>query len=655
MRLPRARASLLLAILGSLLAPAARAADAPPPPKWDPVPAVDWSKIRLADFADDELDLPYYLHRFHTVVEGVTESGPNRGFMSIPVWRGRDKNQQGPWNARVMESHLTLAFFYATPRPWNPYFASPAVRQRLEAMLTFWGDMQNADGRFSEYGPKQWNLPATAFATKFMGQTLTLLRAAGDKAPIDPALLKRVADCDRKAILATLTRDDLYKHGKSYTNQYLNVFAGAAAYLNLFPDEKEIAPLMRQKFADADRDFRSPAGYYYEADGPDFGYTLHTTESDLELTYRYFRPLDVLGAGSRAAGGDPALPLATSRAAYESEIADTIEKQSAAWNEWLGYNLLRQPDGSVFVLNRGCQTRQNQAVWPRQDGALCARVEEARAFATSREERQQWCAEQRKKLAADWGQFNDRPSGEAGYAVSPYIFLQRAYPPYYPPQEERDAAVGKLPYLARNNFTHQRVDDRIPAVFTFVRRPSYYAAFNSGPQITKQQRLGLGLLWSPKFGALVQSQTNTADQAWGTKVNGADNVYEAGDLLAEFTVDDRPVTPQPGNRDLPGTTLVARYKMGTTGHKTLVFADDHVEVRIEQPGGFTEQIPLIGEVDEKAFVNDHQLALHELTIEFPGGVEHHLAPPKTVNNSMPITVLTLSARESLTYSLRFSP
>src|SRR5690349_12899382 len=103
MRVPVARTFLLLAILGSLLAPAARAAEAPSPPKWDPVPAVDWSKVRLADFTDEELDLPYYLARFKSVAEGVTESGPNRGFMSIPVWRGRDKNQQGPWNARVME------------------------------------------------------------------------------------------------------------------------------------------------------------------------------------------------------------------------------------------------------------------------------------------------------------------------------------------------------------------------------------------------------------------------------------------------------------------------------------------------------------------------------------------------------------------------
>src|SRR5215203_5909850 len=141
-------ASVIALLLVTIVATVLRAEPATQP-AWDPVPRVDWSTIWLDDFADDELDLPYLLNHFHIVVQGVTENGANRGFMSIPVWRGRDKNQQGPWNARVMESHLSLAFFYATKRPWNPYFAAPAVRQRLEAMLTFWCDMQNPDGRFS--------------------------------------------------------------------------------------------------------------------------------------------------------------------------------------------------------------------------------------------------------------------------------------------------------------------------------------------------------------------------------------------------------------------------------------------------------------------------------------------------------------------------
>jgi hypothetical protein len=32
--------------------------------KWQPVAPVDWSKVKLDDFSDDELDLPYFLHHF---------------------------------------------------------------------------------------------------------------------------------------------------------------------------------------------------------------------------------------------------------------------------------------------------------------------------------------------------------------------------------------------------------------------------------------------------------------------------------------------------------------------------------------------------------------------------------------------------------------
>jgi hypothetical protein len=187
--------------------------------------------------------------------------------MTKPVWRGRDKNQQGPWNARVMESHLTLAFFYCTDRPWNPYFGSRDVRDRLEAMLTFWCDMQNDDGRFSEYSAKHgtsrrrrsrrssW---ADADAAPSRGRegadrpgTAEARDRRGPKG--DP----RDADDRRPVRARQALHEPVHEH-----------LRGAAAYLDLFPDDaKEIRALLDKKFADADRDFRSPCGYFYEADG----------------------------------------------------------------------------------------------------------------------------------------------------------------------------------------------------------------------------------------------------------------------------------------------------------------------------------------------------------------------------------------------------
>jgi len=73
---------------------------------WPPVPPVDLAALSPADFADDELDIPYYLHHFHTIANAIVEHGENRGFIAISVWRSEKDNK--PYNARVMESHLSL-------------------------------------------------------------------------------------------------------------------------------------------------------------------------------------------------------------------------------------------------------------------------------------------------------------------------------------------------------------------------------------------------------------------------------------------------------------------------------------------------------------------------------------------------------------------
>ena len=107
-----------------------------------PVAPVDWSELTTADFTDHELDLPFALAHFHRLANGVRREQPDRGFIDLHVWRNAKDNR--PYNARVMENHLSLAYFYCTRRPWNPYFGQPAVRQQLEAALEFWCGMQLA-------------------------------------------------------------------------------------------------------------------------------------------------------------------------------------------------------------------------------------------------------------------------------------------------------------------------------------------------------------------------------------------------------------------------------------------------------------------------------------------------------------------------------
>lgn len=236
-------------------------------------------------FADDELDLPYYLVHFSRVAESVTPDGPNRGFLSLSVWRDQKDNK--PHNARIMENHLSLAFFYTTKRPWNVYYGAPGLRDRLEAALDFWCRIQSPQGAFSEYKPEGWNLAASAFATKFMGRTLRMLREPGAP-PVDPALLQRVEAAQRKAIVFVLTDADMWKHGLTFSNQFTNVWPGALAWLKLHPDDKEVRSLLEKRLADSAA-FQSPAGYFYEADGADWSYNLGTHHSNLRAAYFYAR------------------------------------------------------------------------------------------------------------------------------------------------------------------------------------------------------------------------------------------------------------------------------------------------------------------------------------------------------------------------------
>ena len=269
-----------------------------------------------------------------------------------------------PYNARIMENHLSLAYFYCLDRPWNVYRGHPACA-RLEAALDYWCKIQNEDGRFSEYGPGKWNLAATAFATKFMGQTLTLLNSGP---PIDQTILRRVVEADRKTIRLVLTDDELYEAGRRYSNQYTNVWSGALAYLKLYPDQ-EIEQLLRHKIVESKSEFQSPAGYFYEKDGPDWSYNLGTHQTNL--------------AAARHFTDDAAL--------------------MAIWNEkdrrffdWLSYNAVLEPDDSAFYMNRAVETRKSVAYIRREPQGLfslvtppVAHVPRSVPFCVTREEMDQ--------------------------------------------------------------------------------------------------------------------------------------------------------------------------------------------------------------------------------------------------------------------------
>ncbi|MCH8524000.1 MAG: T9SS type A sorting domain-containing protein [Balneolales bacterium] len=546
---------------------------------WNPLPSVnisgispevigDWLVDRPASQGPDH-DINYYIAHFHRVANAVRTSDPNKGFIDISVWRHAADNE--PYNARIMESITTLAWFYTQEQDWNPYYGDEDLRKILEAALSFWVSIQNADGRFSEYGENRWNLAATAFATKFMGQTLEFL---AEGPPIDETIHQQVREANRKALMVVFTDDTLYSHGIRFSNQYGNAFTGALAHLSLNPDDSELREAFETRLETSLNDFQSPAGYFYEHFGPDWSYAFGTHHSNVLMAWHYAR--------------------------HNPELAAHYAEEHAKFIDWLSYNAVLQPDGINFVLHSSIQSRQSRNTLARLESPLSEVVPLARAFNTTQEEAEQRLASVRQRITSGWTNIPSLQVGNfSGYSA--YAFLHRDHYRWNPTEAQRQQAVESLPYLASDNFIHQRVDDLTYFETTFVRKKDYYAAFSAGEPQREQQRYGLGLLWSPVAGALLQSQSRSNDAAWGTQTISGRIVtpWEAMPLEAVYTLDGVTIEPEAGVGDLDGQLLEISYSLGSTGifsgigTKKLTFEQEDIKVEIIHESPFKEILPLV--------------------------------------------------------------
>jgi hypothetical protein len=463
-----------------------------------------------------------------------------------------------------------------------------------------------------------------------MGETLRLLRSGPS---IDANLHRRVVEANRKAILAVLTDPELYEHGRRFSNQYSNVWAGALAYLSLYPDP-EIAGKLTAQVVRARDDHQSPAGYFYEQDGPDWSYNLGTHHSNLHMAWHYARG---------------------------TALGERFAEETQRWYEWFGYNAVPEPDGSGFTLNRGIETRTlrpfvtdaGQAV--SEVGNLMAdEVEQARILGPTQEALALRRARQRAELERRWPRVDSLAVGSFG-SYSPYAFLHRSHWRWYPTQAQRDAALARLPYFARDRFTHQRADTRRAIVFTYIRRPAYYAVFNAGELWREQQRYGLGLLWTPEAGALLQSQTASRHAAWGTRAADSMLVYEAASFTPMFHINERTVTVSPGKVDLPAGDLTIAYRLGNGGKKAVIFTDDRIRVEIEHGGNFAEQIPLLvvspAEVKQSAGIVELRRAGTVLTLRVEPHATITVDETDEKVGSKTVIVVSIRATDALSYQL----
>ncbi len=594
-------------------------------PAWgvpEPVPEADLASLSVGDFTDAELVVPFYLAHFHRVANSIVLEGENRGFFTLPVWRPEKHNK--PYNARVLENFMTLAYFYAEERPWNPYRGHPAVQVRLEALLDFWCRSQNPEGWFSEYKVNGWNLPATGFATMFMGETLRYLR---DGPPIDPELHARVIAAHKKSIRALLTSDSLFNGGKGCSNQYSGLWGGMLAHLRLYPDA-ELETLMRRRLVDSLSEHQSPAGYWYEARGCDWAYTLRTHTGNELMAWHY---------------------------AHDTDLAGHFIAGAKRWAEWRAYNSVLEPGTTTHVLNRAIETR-TRGDYRTRHSSLGEAVPLARAFSPSQKEADARTKRIREEMRAAWPAVAPLEVGES-HAYSPHPILNLTHRRWFPTDAQRDEAIAQLPNVKRKTFNHQRADDDREQVFTFVRRTGYYAAFNTGERLTGSQRFGLGLLWTEAGGVLLQSQSDSKTAAWGTRREGSDQVCETEIRAAVYEVAGEGSKAKSGVHDLPAGDVAIAYPLGDGDTKKVVFAEGRIDAAVRCAGEFVEQLPLLVAPDAELEVAENQATLSKdgllLRVKWDGDASHAVEETDTLVAGKRLVVLCLSASEALDYSFEF--
>ena len=549
---------------------------------WPTVPPADFSKISIHDFADDEIEMAPALFHFHTIANSVVETGPTRGFIGIKVWRDAQHNQ--PFNARVLENHVALAFFYTQDRKWNPYRGSEAVRDRLEAILELWINSQNEAGLFAEYGPTNYSLAPTSFGVRHMALTLEYLESGGPT--IDRTLLVRLKQAQRKAIVALIGTNEWAASGRYWSNQYSPVFYAALSYDKLYGDP-ELLQMLKARLPFVKAEHQSPAGYMYESAGPDHAYTFGTHVMNARIAW----------------------PLAV-----DNFVGEFLAEELQKLFEWGRYNYIREPDGSGFYTNFGVSTRTAGRYLTAMRVPMADRVPQARALSMSDSQIAAAITRRRSELAEQWGVFKPLAVGASeGYTPRPFTDIDRVR--NYPTQAEQAEAVAMLPYLTTDHFNRQFADSlaKFEFRFTFVRRPGYFASFNSGKEKVDPQRFGLGIIWNDRLGAVFQTQAASNDFSFGTIASGGVAPYEARALIAQIRSGGTVVRAVPGKCDLPDGELVVEYADAGVLRKSIAFAEKAISVSVEHPGDFSEQLPLLMMPDDSFVASPETIVLTRQT------------------------------------------
>jgi hypothetical protein len=476
------------------------------------------------------------------------------GFFAGGWWR----TPAAPYNARVQEHVYTLSWFYANARRWNPYSGDSALLAALDAALGHYLGLQHEDGSWPEYSIGEHSMPATGFGMGYLSNTLGILR----KARVLPERQVQIRTALRSAMTWFLdpATTAIWRTPLAYANQATAGLAGASHALNLDPDS-----FLRGRLTDGiarlARTGQSPAGFFYEQGGMDMNYNFEVMLPEMADAYHQT--------------GDK-----------------TLVSMARSYADWLGYNLVREPDGSGYIANIAPSTRTDSRYYddvrPDPDrtalnSLFVPEVPALGAFMTARED----LAIARAAWAADPEPVQPLQKQD----TSPRILTHAVYGEKFPTRKEKKKAVSDLPYLKKTHFVELRSD--LGQDFLYIRRPGLYLGGYFGTRATTRTRTGLTFLWHPVAGMVVHSLDDNDQGCWATVLSNG-NPDAGANQPAEY-FDGEPGGPAWTGKHSEGEgTFGIRYHTASSSIRTdVTVTRNTVHRSVRATTAATEQIPLI--------------------------------------------------------------
>jgi hypothetical protein len=254
------------------------------------------------------------------------------------------------------------------------------------------------------------------------------------------------------------------------------------------------------------------------------------------------------------------------------------------FTDWFGYNLLREPEGwlTYYAVSDRTATAYYDDVVPDPDRTNLASffvpaVADLAAFFTTREDR--------ATTRATWAADPATVPVLAKQDTSPRIIAHAPYGERLPSRAAKRAAIARLPYLERDNFTELRRDAVENQDYLYVRRPGFYLGAFFGTRPGSVVKAGTGFLWHPRAGTIIHSQ-QTATGCWATVRAGKTDAD--GNLIADYVSND-----------------LVRYRTTDSSVSTELRTTRTTVTRsVTATTAATEQIPLVLQPDDEVVFSD---------------------------------------------------